>query len=160
MNKKLPKAKIHRSKLHNNFLRHRLNENRKTYPKQRNYYVSLLRKIKKNYYSNLTEKNITDNKKFWKMIPPFLSDKFLSTERITLIQKVIKLLTMIIRQPNLNVPECHEYEGISRNISHPILKAIVKYRNHPSIKTIKTVSFSFEILGISKIYDNRIPQIS
>ena len=47
--------------------------------------VSLLRKIKKNYYSNLTEKNITDNKKFWKMIPPFLSDKFLSTERITLI---------------------------------------------------------------------------
>ena len=64
---------------------------------------------------------------------------------------------MIIRQPNLNVPECHEHEGISRNISHPILKAIVKYRNHPSIKTIKTVSFSFEILGISKIYDNRIP---
>ena len=85
MNKKLPKAKIHRSKLRNNFLRHRPNENRKTYPKQRNYYVSLLRKIKKNYYCNLTEKNITDNKKFWKMIPPFLSDKFLSTERITLI---------------------------------------------------------------------------
>ena len=70
---------------------------------------------------------------------------------------MIKLLTKIIRQPNLNVPECHECEGISRNISHPILKAIVKYRNHPSIKTIKTVSFSFEILGISKIYDNRIP---
>ena len=66
MNKKLPKAKIHRSKLCNNFLRQRPNENRKTYPKQRNYYVSLLRKIKKNYYSNLTEKSITDNKKFWK----------------------------------------------------------------------------------------------
>ena len=38
---------------------------------------------------------------------------------------------------NLNVLECHKYQSISRNISDPILKAIVKYRNHLSIKAFK-----------------------
>ena len=68
MNKELSKAIMHRSKLRNNFLRHRSNENRKKYSKQRDYWVSLLRRIIKNYYSNLNEKNITDNKKFWKTV--------------------------------------------------------------------------------------------
>lgn len=30
---------------------------------------------------------------------------------------------------NINVPEYHVYEWISGNISNPILRAIVKYRN-------------------------------
>ena len=68
MNKELSKAIMHRSKLRNNFLRHRSNENRKKYSKQRDYWVSLLRRIIKNYYDNLNEKNITDNKKFWKTV--------------------------------------------------------------------------------------------
>ena len=68
MNKELFKAIMHRSKLRNNFLRHRSNENKKKYSKQRDYWVSLLRRIIKNYYSNLNEKNITDNKKFWKTV--------------------------------------------------------------------------------------------
>ena len=94
--------------------------------KQQNYCVSLSRRIKKNYYSNLNEKNITGDKKFWKTITPFLLDKFLSTERINLteIDKII----------NFNVPEHHDCEGLSGNNSDPILKVIAKYRNHPSIR--------------------------
>ena len=64
INKEFPKAIMHRSKFRNNFLRYRFNENRKKYSKQRNYCVSLSRRITKNYYSNLNEKNITDDKKF------------------------------------------------------------------------------------------------
>ena len=41
--------------------------------------------MNKDYYSNLDIKNVTDNKTFSKTIKPFLSDKILSTERITLI---------------------------------------------------------------------------
>ena len=41
VNKVFSKAIMHRSKLRNNFLRHRSNENRKKYSKQRNYCVSL-----------------------------------------------------------------------------------------------------------------------
>ena len=54
--------------------------------------VSSLRRIKKNYYSNINKKNITDDKKFWKTVTPFLFNKILSNERITLIEndKVIR----------------------------------------------------------------------
>ena len=39
--------------------------------------------MKKDYYSTLDAKKVTDNKTFWKRIKPFQSDKILSTaERI------------------------------------------------------------------------------
>ena len=88
------------------------------------------------------------------MVTPFLSDKDLSIERITLIEndKIINNDNETANIMNtffsdiviyLNVLEYHEFEGIFKKISDPILKAIVKYRNHPSIKAIKRVSNSF-----------------
>ena len=68
MNKEFSKAIMHRLKLCNNFLRNIFNENRKKYSKQRNCCVSLLRGIKKNYYSNLNEKII---KSFGKRLTHF-----------------------------------------------------------------------------------------
>ena len=35
---------------------------------QQNYCVQLLRNSKRDYYNNLNEKNICDNKKFWKVM--------------------------------------------------------------------------------------------
>ena len=78
---------MHRAQLRNNFLRNRSDENKRKYSKQRNYCVSLLRKTKKNYYNNLNEKKITDNKTFWKTVKPFLSDKTPSDEMVALIEK-------------------------------------------------------------------------
>ena len=75
INKELPKAIMHRSKLRKTFLRNRLNENRKKYSKQWNCCISLLRGIKKiatTILRNNNEKNITDNKKFWKTVTSFL----------------------------------------------------------------------------------------
>ena len=43
--------------------------------KQRNFCVTLLRKIKRNYFKNVNTQDITDNKKFWKNIWPYFSDK-------------------------------------------------------------------------------------
>ena len=37
--------------------------------------MSLLRESNKEYYSSLDVKNITDNKRFWKTVKPFLSKK-------------------------------------------------------------------------------------
>ena len=93
MNKKLSKVIMHRTRLRNNFLRNRSDENKRKYSKQQNYCVSLLRKTKKSYYNNLNEKKITDNKTFWKTVKPFLSDKTPSDEKRTLIEKdkIIKL---------------------------------------------------------------------
>ena len=55
---------------------------------------------------------------------------------------------------NLNVPEYHKYKSISRNISDAILKVIVKYRNHPSIKAIKRVYNSNDLFS-SDIVDRK-----
>ena len=45
------------------------------YKKQRNFGVSRLRKIKKNFYEHLNPGLISDNKKFWKQVKPFFSEK-------------------------------------------------------------------------------------
>ena len=42
------------------------------------------KKSKKDYFSKLNEKQITNNKRFWKTVKPFLSNKVQSSERINL----------------------------------------------------------------------------
>ena len=86
MNKSSSKAIILRQTLRNKFLKNRSNENKTNYVKKRNHCVSLLRKTKREYYSNLDEKNIYDNNTFWKIVKPMLSKKIKSNERITLIE--------------------------------------------------------------------------
>ena len=66
--------------------RKRSDENRKKYSKQRNYCVSLLRRTKIKYYSSFDEKIITDNKKFWRTVKPFLSDKNSFNAKMKLIE--------------------------------------------------------------------------
>ena len=86
MNKILSKAIMLRTNLRKKFLKNRSNENKTNYLKQRNHCVSLLRKTNREYYSNLEEKKICDNKTFWKIVKPMLSKKIKFNERITLIE--------------------------------------------------------------------------
>ena len=55
---------MHRTRLRNKYIRNKTDENTRKYTSQRNYCISLLRKSKREYYSNLDVKNITDNKTF------------------------------------------------------------------------------------------------
>ena len=41
----------------------------------------------KEYFANLNEKGIIDNKRFWQTVKPFLSEKLKSRENITLVEK-------------------------------------------------------------------------
>ena len=66
MIKELTKEIMKRSRLSNNFLKNRTEENEILYNRQRNYCASLLRKSKRRYYENLNIKNVTDSKLFWK----------------------------------------------------------------------------------------------
>ena len=75
MNKPFAREHMKRTHLRNQFLKTRSEVNRISFIKQRNYCVSLLRKTKKQYYANLNEKDVADNKKFWKTVKPLLSDK-------------------------------------------------------------------------------------
>ena len=83
MNNDLSKAITVRSRLRNKFLKLKTNESREAYKTQRNYRVSLLRQVKKNFYENLSPNLITDNKMFWKQDKPFLPNTP-SNNKITL----------------------------------------------------------------------------
>ena len=71
MNKSLFKEIAKRNRLRNKYLKNRNDYNKREFSKQGNYCVSLVRKFKKLYDSNLDGKKVTDNKTFWKTIKPF-----------------------------------------------------------------------------------------
>ena len=87
MDKTLSKVIIQRSKLRNIFLKNRTEENRNNYAKQRNLCVILPRKSKREFYGNLNEKKLRDNKKFWGLVKPVLSNEVVCNEKITLVEQ-------------------------------------------------------------------------
>ena len=79
-----------RSRLRNEFLNSKSDNDRKTYNSWRNLCVSLIRQAKKQYFNNLNTHNVTDNKTFWKTVKPLLTDKIETKSSITLIEKKYK----------------------------------------------------------------------
>ena len=166
MNKSLKKAIMKRSSLRNIFVKNKTDTNRIVYIKQRNYCVSLLRKNIKDHYANLNEGNVADNKQFWRAVKPLLSDKVKSSEKITLVEgeEIInedgenaEILNTFFSNAvkNLKIPEYQEIDSLANNISHPMFKAILKYRNHPSIVAIKNLNkgsrFDFSRVSVQDV---------
>ena len=109
----------------------------------------MLRKTKKVYYENLDEKEVPDSKLFWKTVKPSLSKKFNAKERISLIEngdivKTEKETAEVFNNffgnivKNLNISQYSDFDPIIENIKDPTIKAILKYKKHPSILTIRT----------------------
>ena len=86
MTKALKKAIATRSRLENRYYKVKSIENKLAYKKQRNVCSRLYKKERKIYYTKLNITNITDNRKFWKTMKPFFSDKGVNTGKITLIE--------------------------------------------------------------------------
>ena len=148
MNKTLSKEIMKRSNLRNKYLKSRSEEDRQRFRKQRNLCVSLLRKTKRSYYSNLNKKNVIDNRKFWKTVKSMLSNKFVNSEKITLVdnEKIItngKEIAKVLNDffsniiKTLDIPKKDHIDSVIENIRDPTLKAKLKYRKHPSILAIK-----------------------
>ena len=87
MNKEFRKAIMKRSQLKNRYNKNLNYENWYLYKKQRNFCVNLLRKTKRNYFKNVKMQDIRDNKKFWKTIRPYFSDKGYNQTKITIVEK-------------------------------------------------------------------------
>ena len=154
-----------RSRLRNRLLKNRSEENWKLFCKQRSKCVSLLRKSKKYYFENLNEANIRDNKRFWKTVKFFLSKKIHLPERINLTEEesnslltnyeeVAKVLNNFFANAvkNLSIPNYENCGSLTENIDDLTLKAIAKWRNHPSILAIASeyknrANFSFNFVS-------------
>ena len=75
MTKTLRKAILKRSKLRNKCNEKRNTENWSEYKRQRNICSNLLKQSKKRHFNSLSVKDATENKKFWKTIKPFFTEK-------------------------------------------------------------------------------------
>ena len=80
----LSKAIMHRSKSRNQFLKLQKHESRLRYNKQKNLCETLLRKAKRNYYTDLKMSDINDNKKFWKNVKPIFGNKSKGNKTVAL----------------------------------------------------------------------------
>ena len=142
MTRELRKAIMIRSKLRNKLNKEKSLSAKIAYNKQRNFCTSLLRRTKREYYSKLNPNDIIDNKKFWKTVKPFFSDKAVSTDSISLIdnnkiydddEKVSEIFNDFFSNAviNLNIHSCDLDENIDE--TDPVTKANMKYKNHESI---------------------------
>ena len=121
---------------------------------------------KKAYFENLDSSKITDNKKFWKTIKLMFSKKCVTKEGITLVKEdeivsesqaiaelFNKLFANILTELNLAIDE-DLLENVN-HISDPVLRAIEKYKNHPSVKAISEKynenTFNFEHVSLDEI---------
>ena len=87
MNRTLCKAFMLRTRLKNRCDKNRMADNWDAFRRQRNFCVKLSRKAKRDFYNQLDISEVTDNKKSWKTVKPFISDKSCSKSRITLIEE-------------------------------------------------------------------------
>ena len=162
MTKALRKAIANRSRLENKYYRDRSEESFSLYKKQKNFCSRLYKKERKNYYSNLDVKKVTDNKKFWKTAKPFLSDKGIGKSDIILIEgneivqkdsKIAEIMSDFfsnaVKALNINIP--NEFKCEESKSSDPITNIILKFANHPSIKLINdnVIKGNFSFIGVS-----------
>ena len=149
--KNLRKEIMKRSKLLRAYQKDPTDIKQQAYKNQRNICTSLCRKTKRQYYSTLNPSCVTSNKKFWKTVKPLFSEKVLTGESITLVdkqeiiddsQEVAESFSDFFSNAvkNLNLVQNDYRLDEFAHISDPIFQSIVRYENHPSIIKIKETS--------------------
>ena len=155
---------MHRSKLRNQFLKLQTHESRLRYNKQRNLCVTLLRKAKKKYYTDLKMSDISDNKKFWKNVKTIFGNKNKGNKTMALeernevitddgklAQTFNEYFVNIV--PSLGITSFHK----NNNVNNDIDNTITKFEGHPSIVAIKeqmkkyNKTFTFQDVSTDKV---------
>ena len=137
-------AIMKQTRLRNRFLKSMSDSNRVTYNTQRNYCISLVKKAKKSYYSNLDHKTIVDNKTFWKTIKPYFTDKGINHDNITLVEneetvsdnkEISETLNNCFSEfaTNLNLPRFDDPTVNAEDIVDPVAR---------TVDTVNTFHFS------------------
>ena len=110
-----------------------------------------IKKREKNYFENLDTKNVSDNKTFWKSVKSLLSDKCRLPLNVTLARendavsdngKIADVFNDVFTNAvkNLNIKVSRDILFKANNIKDPVLRTVKKYKKHPSIKAIVSIS--------------------
>ena len=150
------------------YFKTRTPESLKKYRKQKNYCSRLHKKECKTFFNNLKVSNITDNKTFWKNIQPISSENRKVANKITLVgnnENMISDDKLVSEELNnffenatktLNIIGNSYLTNNANEVLDPVDKSIFKYKNHPSILTIKnslgvTTPFLFNEVSLADI---------
>ena len=142
MTKTLRKAIMTRSKLRNKYNTQRTHENWQSYKKQRNFCVKIHKIAKRDYFSSLDINKLNDNKRFWKTIKPFFSDKGINSQKLILIENDVILtketdISKIMNNYFVNITECLELKhDVLNNFNVDLTEITETYKEHISIKKI------------------------
>ena len=128
-----------------------------------------MRKTICEYFPNIRTNNIADNKKFRQTVKPFYSDKINRRETINLIDNAVTLSNDEEIEETVNKYFCNfaknsllpENPSIKEPpvdfFTDPVILALEKYRDHPSITSIKnkmtsmdTPKFSFRFVSLNE----------
>ena len=150
--KELRKEIMKRSKLRKKFNRNRNHENWRNFKFQTNYCVNLLRKTKKQYYENLSVKNVMYNQTFCKTLEPYFSDKGSNSRRITLLENGSVLadhkdIAKTMNNVCINITKNLNLRPYKDSSLHDINGITSNSENHINIKKIKESfpnNFSFQ----------------
>ena len=183
LRRELSKAIIKRFKLRNTsnrFLKEKSEDSRKAYTTQRDYCVNLLRETKREYFANIKINKVADNKNFWQIVKPIFSDKINHREAINVIDSGVILSNdeeiaktfnkyycntaknlSLPENPSIKEPSVHEL------FTDPAILAFEKYKDHPSITSIKNkttsmdnTKFSFRFACLNKTLDIRVNKLN
>ena len=150
---------MRRTPWRNKFINFKTDANRIAYNKQRYYCVSRIRKEKKAYYSNLKIRYVTNNKTFWRKVKPlfwekvnFANKNFPSGKREWFKwpwnifgswesdKEIVEIFNefFVNMVPSLKISPKENYKTDVGNDNEPILNYINMFKNHPSMKTLKS----------------------
>ena len=137
--------------------------------KKRDFCVYLLKKAKNDYCENTGISNLTDYNKFWKTLKSFFGNKINSENSVTLVERTkiiqeeeelaqtfneffVSIVKNLVINENLLLTPSFE----TRNVEF----AIAKFKNHPSIVTIRnrfdeSSTFSFKEIGKTEQRNNK-----
>ena len=166
--KEIRKSIMKRTQLKNKYMKRKTFSNKAAYNRQRNICGYLIKKTKKQFYSNLNPAHICDNKTFWGIVKPFFTDKKCSSENIRLMEN------NEITKDDLNTADIFN-EFFSNAVTNlniepipttildevekdPILNAIKIHENHPSIIKIKEKIEIKECFSMKEVVSKDIKQ--
>ena len=158
MSKSLRKAIMTRSKLKNRLNKLNTPENWQSYKIQRNICVKLHKQAKKDYFNNLDVNKLNDNKRFWKTIKPYFSDKGINSHKLILIENDSILtnemsLAKLMNNYFINITNDLELKlDVLTNTNVDLPSIIENYKNHLSITKIRSTwnSTCFQFVTVSE----------
>ena len=130
-----------RSRLKNRFNKTRSDENWSLYKTQSNFCTKFLRttKTKKDYFSKVNPKLVSDNKNVWRNIKPYFTDKGNFSNEIVISEKNCivsddRRLSEIFNTHFINITKILDLKQTIISTNKSVPEVIETFKDRPSIK--------------------------